>query len=264
MAGERVSDSSSVEEPNYPIASVDSALRLLLMLAELPRLRIADASRELGVARSTAHRLIKMLEYHGFARQDPDSKAYLAGPVLVNIGLQTVRGIDIRTVARPLLETLAQTVSETVNLAVLQGDEILILDSVESPRSIRIGSRTGRVMPAYASASGRALLATMSDERIREIYAEQRLPTLTKGTISSRKRLEAELAETRARGYAVQRGELEPDVAAIAAAVQDSRGQASFSITVAVPAFRLRDEDVPRIGEAVTACARDVSSTLPW
>jgi len=119
-------------------------------------------------------------------------------------------------------------------------------------------------MPAYASASGRALLAELSIERMRELYPAARLPALTGQTISTRRRLEQELEATRARGYAVQRGELEADVAAVAAAVRDSRGQASFSITVAVPVFRLHDRDVARFGEAVGKCAGELSSALPW
>ena len=68
------------DKPIYPIGSVDSAMRLLLMIGERDRVRIAEAAKELGVARSTAHRLMQMLLYHGFVRQDPESKAYVAGP----------------------------------------------------------------------------------------------------------------------------------------------------------------------------------------
>jgi IclR family acetate operon transcriptional repressor len=118
-------------------------------------------------------------------------------------------------------------------------------------------------MPAYASASGRALLAELSPARIREFYPQGRLRALTERTIATRRKLEAELEATRRRGYAVQRGELEADVAAIAAAVRDSRGQASFSITVAVPTFRLTERDIARIGDAVVKCASDLSSALP-
>ncbi len=203
-----------------------------------------------------------MLEYHGFVRQDPESKAYTAGPVLVNLGLQVVRNLDVRTVARPLLESLVDRTRETVNLSVLQDTEIVVLDSVESPRSLRVGSRTGRIMPAFASASGRAMLAEMDPKWVRELYPGSRLPRLTQNTIASWKRLEQELAATRARGYAVQRGEIETDVAAVAAAVRDSRGKASFAITVAIPYFRLDDELVAEIGKAVVEHAARLSSAL--
>ena len=83
-------------KPAYPISSVDSALRLLLLVGEQGMLRVADASRALGVGRSTAHRLLSMLQYHGFVQQDPVSRAYLAGPSLFGIGgaRQTRRGVS--------------------------------------------------------------------------------------------------------------------------------------------------------------------------
>jgi DNA-binding IclR family transcriptional regulator len=77
--------------PAYPIASVDNALRLLMLFRDTPRVRLSEASEHLGVAHSTAHRLMAMLAYHGFVRQEPGSRAYLAGPALVEIGLAAVR-----------------------------------------------------------------------------------------------------------------------------------------------------------------------------
>jgi DNA-binding IclR family transcriptional regulator len=265
MTADRVpNDAAEAGEPNYPISSVDSALRLLVLFGQRQELRIADASRELGVAPSTAHRLTKMLEYHGFVRQDPNSKAYLAGPMLVKVGLQVIRDLDIRAVARPLLEQLVARVDETGNLAVLQGSEVLFLDSIETRRSLRIGARTGRVMPAHASASGRALLAEMPLERVREIYTSTRLPRTTRNTIATRRQLEDELAATRARGYAVQRGEIEEEVAAVAAAVKDRPGGATFAVAVAVPVSRLDNARVSELGRAVVKTAASITQAVPW
>ena len=126
-------------EPAYPIASVDNALRLLMLFRAEPRVRLSDASEHLGVAHSTAHRLMAMLAYHGFVRQEPDSRAYVAGPALVEIGLAAVRQLDIRRHARPVLESLASSLGETVHLAVLEGGNVRYLDAVESSRALRVG-----------------------------------------------------------------------------------------------------------------------------
>src|SRR5580692_7111858 len=87
------------DKPTYPIGSVDSVLRLLTMIGEREQVRIAGAAAELGVARSTAHRMMQMLAYHGFVHQDPESKAYVAGPRLIGLGLQIVRKLDVRDIA---------------------------------------------------------------------------------------------------------------------------------------------------------------------
>ena len=155
----------------YPIASVDNALRLLMLFRGQPRVRLSEASEYLGVAHSTAHRLMAMLAYHGFVRQEPDSRAYAAGPALVEIGLAAVRELDIRRHARAALEHLAASLGETVHLAVLEGSNVRYLDAVESSRALRVASRTGSVLAANCTASGKALLAELPDAEVSAIFA---------------------------------------------------------------------------------------------
>jgi IclR family acetate operon transcriptional repressor len=251
------------DKPIYPIGSVDSAMRLLLMIGERDRVRIAEAAKELGVARSTAHRLMQMLLYHGFVRQDPESKAYVAGPKLIGLGLQLVRKIDVRNIARPYMESLSAEVGETVHLFALQAERgVLCLDSVEGPRGLRVGSRTGIVLAAHASSSGRALLSTLPIEDVMELYPSTRLPKHEHSTINLRSELLERLESARRLGYAVQRDESEPDVSAISAPLRTGDAVASFALTVALPTSRLSDSAVPTVGEAVTRYARDVASAL--
>src|SRR5215475_2123089 len=190
--------------PAYPIGSVDSALRLLMLFRDRPRVRLSEASEYLGVAHSTAHRLMAMLAYHGFARQEPGSRAYVAGPALVEIGLAAVRELDIRRHARPVLEGLAASLGETVHLAVLEGSNVRYLDAVESSRALRVASRTGSVLAASCTASGKALLAELPDAEVRAMFADNAaLPRLTPRSIRSRSRLLAELRKVREAGCAV-------------------------------------------------------------
>ena len=156
--------------PAYPIASVDNALRLLVLFRDRPRVRLSEASEYLGVAHSTAHRLMAMLAFHGFVRQEADSRAYVAGPVLTEIGLAAVRELDIRLHARPALEQLAASLGETVHLAVLEGDSVRYLDAVESPRALRVAARTGTTLAANCTASGKALLAELPDAEVTALF----------------------------------------------------------------------------------------------
>jgi IclR family acetate operon transcriptional repressor len=251
------------DKPIYPIGSVDSAMRLLLMIGERDRVRIAEAAKELGVARSTAHRLMQMLLYHGFVQQDPESKAYIAGPKLIGLGLQLVRKLDVRNIAHPYMESLSAEVGETVHLFALQAERgVLCLDSVEGPRALRVGSRTGVVLAAQASSSGRALLSTLPTEDVMEMYPSTRLPKHERSTIKLRSELLERLESARRLGYAVQRDESESDVSAISAPLRLGDGVASFALTVALPTSRLTDSAVPAIGEAVTRYAREVASAL--
>ena len=212
--------------PAYPIASVDNALRLLMLFRDTPRVRLSEASEHLGVAHSTAHRLMAMLAYHGFVRQEPGSRAYVAGPALVEIGLAAVRELDIRLHARPVLESLAASLGETVHLAVLEGGNVRYLDAVESPRALRVASRTGSALAANCTASGKAMLAELPDAEVSAIFAGQdTLSALTGRSITSCARLLAELREVRARGCAVNVEESEEGVASVAVAVRGPPGQ---------------------------------------
>jgi len=168
-------------KPAYPIASVDNALRLLMLFGKQTRVRLSEASEHLGVAHSTAHRLLTMLAYHGFVRQERDSRAYVAGPALVEIGLAAIRQMDIRLHARPVLEDLAARFAETAHLAVLEGATVRYLDAVESSRALRVAARNGAALPANCTTSGKAMLATLPEPEVAGLLQDAvALPALTK------------------------------------------------------------------------------------
>jgi IclR family transcriptional regulator, acetate operon repressor len=259
----RTGQPATGERPAYPIGSVDNALRLLLMFRERRTVRIADASREMNVARSTAHRLMQMLQYHGFIEQDPESKAYLAGPALVEVGLSVVRDLDVRAVARPYVQELVDELGETVHLVQRRGRDILFIETVESPRLVRVGARTGMTLPAHSTAAGKALLAPLSKEELRELYPEARLKALTERTTTSRRKLEEELARVRELGYATNFGEGEVDVAAVAVAVGGDGGRPIAAVTVSSPLGRMTEEMVPQYAAALQDVSVRMSKTLP-
>ena len=260
-----MAESTTVDNgnPAYPIGSVDSAMRLLLMISERDRVRIAEAAKDLGVARSTAHRLMQMLVYHGFVRQDAESRSYVAGPRLIGLGLKLVRKMDVRNIARPYMMSLSAELGETVHLFVLQAERnVLCLDSVEGPRGLRVGSRTGIVLAAHACSSGRALLATLPTDDVMEMYPSPKLPRHEHCTITLRSDLLELLESARHLGYSVQRDEIEPEVSTVSAPLRNNHGPASFAFVVALPTSRLLDGAVATIGEAVVRSARDVGAAL--
>ncbi|MGU3586015.1 IclR family transcriptional regulator [Rhodococcus sp. C26F] len=210
-------DSARRDAPAYPVGSVDKALRLLLVVAERPDgLRVGDAAALLGIAPSTAHRLLQMLAHYGFAEQDPESKMYRAGPTMERLSNFRGRVIDL---ARPILERLVALTQETVHLATLDGDRALTLLSVESPHLLRVGDRSGHSQPAYSSAMGKALLAGMGGD------IEPHLPNGLQQ--SERENLLSQLEVIRERGYSAQDGEVESGVSAVAVSV----GAASAGIS---------------------------------
>lgn len=245
--------------PAYLVESVDRAMRVIELLEELPTRSLTELAGHLGVAPSTAHRLLSTMAHRQVVQQDPDTKAWSLGSALVQAGLAAVARLDVRRVARPELEALSRALDETVHLARLDGDHVLFLDTVESTRAVRVTDRTGVRLPAHSTASGKVLLAHLGRSELRRLLPE-RLAAVTPRTRTSRASLERELATIRRRGYAVNIAESERGLTAVAAAVLDHDTTPPTSITVSLPSEHVPRAEVERIGHRVVATAARISN----
>lgn len=246
-----------------PTGSVDNAVKLLLMLQEQQQLRVTDVSRQLDVARSTAHRLLQQLQSHKFVRQDKETRAYRVGPALMTLAISLTRGLDLAAIARPIMLDLVEELGETVHLSVLRGTEIFFLESVVTERPLRVGPRTGTTLPAYATAAGRVLLADLDREEVERRFPDPCFAPLTPRTISERSQLEEILAITRQAGYASNIGESEIDIATVAVPVRNSKGQAVSAFGFAAPLSRLDEAKIPGIAASLTRGAQRFAALLP-
>ncbi len=257
-----MTERASTLPPKYPVESVDNALRVLLLLRDTPVLTVQRVSAELGVAPSTAHRILAMLRHRGFVEQDPDTRAYRAGPVLTEVGLAAIQGLDIRRLARPHLERLVADLEETAHLTILRGSSVLFIDGVESPRVLRASARVGHTLPAHATAAGCAMLAALPEGSLLDLYPDERLERLTPRTITDRQALLRRLEEVRDRGYAINDGESEEGIVAVAAAIRTADGVVRGAITVAGPATRFDVRAAVRAAPAVRATASAIAGEL--
>jgi DNA-binding IclR family transcriptional regulator len=196
--------------------------------------------------------------------QDRPNGAYRPGPALYEIGLAAVSRIDIRGVARPLLEQLRDETQETTSLAVLEGVTVRFLDCAESPRSVRVGNRTGVVRPAHATALGKAILAGLPEAELERRYPDGQLPpAATSAAISSMPALRAELDEIRRRGFAVNWEESAEGVCAVAVALRDTVGQPLAGLGVSAPSSRMGTIDtILEFAPALIRCGELVRERL--
>ncbi|MGH3326424.1 MAG: IclR family transcriptional regulator [Streptomycetales bacterium] len=241
-------------EPAYAIDSVDNALQLLLLLQRHQRLRVSDAAAELGVARSTAHRLFAMLCYRGFASQHPD-RTYGPGLVFYELGLAERPPHDVREMARPHLEWLNELLDETVHLMVLTGAHVTFLDSVETTQALRITTRAGVVMPAHRTSGGKALLAELAEEELASTFPDGP-PDDTPFAPDDMAGFRRALAGVRRRGYGVNVGESERGITAVGACVHDHNGRPVAALTVSAPSVRLPTRRVPQIAKPLREAVR--------
>lgn len=221
--------------PSYAIESVDNALRILTLLRERRRVRIVEVARELGVARSTAHRLLGTLAFRGFVVRDPEGRTYRGGPEL--LGLGAVGETDLRAAARQHVRELSADLRETVNLMVLEGASCRFLDGVAGERPLTTRVRTGAVLPAHIVSGGKALLAELPPREVDGLFGPE-LRRVTPATIVDLGALHEELTRIAAAGYAVNREESEPGLSAIAVVIR--RGpHAVGALAVSAPTARL-------------------------
>jgi len=246
----------------YPIESVANALKLLLVFRDRPAIRVSDAGRALGVARSTAHRLLAMLMQFGFVVQEPRTRAYHVGPALVALGTSVTANEDIQTAMKPHLETLVSTFGETVHVCTLRGNDIVFLSGIESAKALRAGNRTGTVLPAHATSAGKALLALLDEAEVLEHFPREALPELTRRTIRTRTALLSELRHVRERGFAINNAESEAGLAALSCVVYSRTGEPRGAVTIAGPQARLRAIDRTRMIAAMRDACNAASATI--
>jgi IclR family transcriptional regulator, acetate operon repressor len=227
--------------PPYAIESVDNALRLLQVLRDSGQVRVSDAAAELGIARSTAHRLLSMLVYRDFAVRT-DDHVYLPGPALSAPPLRGEPAQHLRQLLRPHMEALCDRVAETVNLTVRLGTQTRFLHTVECAQVLRVGDRQGTILPAWRTSGGKVLLAELPDAQLTAVLraASGRGPDrLADG---ERRALVAELRGIRERGYAENLEESESGVCAVGMCVRDGAGEAVAALSVSAPSVRYNPE----------------------
>ena len=259
--GVRESGAGGIAPPQYPIESVDNALRVLLLFEDQTQVRLTEASTYLGVASSTAHRLMAMLQYRGFVRQNPATRAYEPGPALSSIALGIMRRVDVRATARPFLERLHREFGETVHLSRLEGQNVNFLDSVEGTRAVRVGSRVGRSLPAHVTSSGKAMLSLLDADSLRSLYPDEELDAVTEKSLTTRSRLEEALETVRKRGYAMSDEESEEGVASVAVSVSGISGT-PYAVNVSVPKHRMTKVLRGEIAASLGAVGKELSGVL--
>jgi DNA-binding IclR family transcriptional regulator len=253
----------------YGASSVANALRTLAYLGGRDTVRVTDVSDHLGVARSTAHRLLHTLRTHGFVEQVPGGRQYRLGPVLLALAHgraameshHRIGTAQLVHTARPSLERLRDEAAETSNLLRLDGPDALFLDGVDGPHPLRVASRTGDRVAAYATAGGKAQLAELPVEAVHLLYPAG-LERLTPATLTSVAELDEELAEVRSCGYAVNIDESVHDVHGFGVPVHDGDGVCLAAVTVAVPSTRGGIERATELVPLLHRAARDIAAQL--
>lgn len=258
----------SLREPRYS-QSLERGLAILgCFRPERPVLGIADIADELGMSRSTTHRYVITLVALGFLEQGA-SRKYRLGLRVTDLGMSALNSTGLREHSRPYLEELRQRTSYTVNLAVLDGPEILYVDRARSFRrgqnKIDLNLRPGSRLPAYCTSMGKILLAYLPDEEQKDLISNMQLVRRGPNSMTSKKALRTELEHVREEGMAVNDEELAEGLYSISAPVRSESREVVAAVNMAVHSSMISlDELVDALGPHLVATADNISARLGY
>lgn len=246
--------------PSYAVSSVDHALRIATMLQLEGELTVSEVAERLEVARSTAHRLLRMLVYRDFAVQTED-RAYRVGPVLELAAHSQSATSRLRALALPHLEELVEVVDESANLMIRTGDTARFIASVECRQALRVGNREGMVFPAHRVTGGLVLLAELDREQVDALYEPERYDERPDERPDLR-RLHRDLDRVRSNGFALNEGRSERGVVAVGRLVRNVDGTAVAGVSVSMPSVRYDPHRLPALVAALGVAAQAIEGDL--
>jgi DNA-binding IclR family transcriptional regulator len=246
------------------IQSVDRAISVLEILARRGEARVTDVAAEIAVHKSTAFRLLGALEERGLVEQDHDRGKYRLGFGIVRLAGAVSARMDLTRYARPVCERLARETGETVNLAVAQSHYAVNVDQVPGAFAITAQNWVGRLTPLHATSSGKVLLAHMDATRRAETLRAAGSQRFTPATVTSRPKLDKQLAAALEDGYATTVEEYEEGLNAIAAPVRSHHGEVIAAVSISGPAYRFTPARMTEVAEVLVTGADEISHRLGY
>jgi IclR family transcriptional regulator, KDG regulon repressor len=230
--------------------------------ADHPPATIDELSVRVGLTRSNTHRTLQTLIHAGYVTKDELTGRYRGTVRLFELGVRQLAQLDVRKVALPAMRTLADRTHETVHLSVMDGIDVVYIEKIDSPQPVRAYSMIGGRAPAYAVATGKALLAYQPEGYLNR-YAHD-LKRYTNATQTSLDQLKEELRKVQDQGYAVNRGEWHESVGGVAMVVFNGLDQPVAAVGISGPLDRLTDNPIEECAPYVRECALAISHELGY
>jgi IclR family KDG regulon transcriptional repressor len=245
------------------VASVERAgLILHMFLAGRRSVAVTEVARRLGVANSTAHRLLRTLCATGLLQQNPETSRYELSLIVYKLGNLAVTHSELYQQSLVPLERLHRATGEGCHVSVPDLPEVVFFERRDSDQTMHFLARMGSRAPANCTSTGKVLLAFAPEPTLEEVLAGS-LVRLTDRSITDHSRLREELEEIRERGYALSSGEMEVGTTSVAAPIRDGTGEVVAAIGVAGPTPRMRRIPHERLVAAVLACSTEITAMLP-
>ncbi|WP_020670512.1 IclR family transcriptional regulator [Amycolatopsis nigrescens] len=258
----RNQDSGGNAAPSQ-VQSVDRAISVLEMLARNGEAGITEIAGELGVHKSTASRLVSVLEARGLVEQLGERGKYAIGFGIVRLAGAATGRMDLAKLGRPACQQLAESLGETVNIAIADEGVAINISQARGSAAITTQNWTGQRTPLHATSSGKILLAYMDDTERRRLL-RRKLEQYTPRTTTDAADLSTELERIAEDGYAACFEELELGMHAVAVPIHGPGGEVVAAISASGPSYRLSRQRVRQILRPMTEAAGELSEQLGY
>jgi DNA-binding IclR family transcriptional regulator len=250
---------------NNTMQAIDRIVSILDCFTQShPQLGVREISRKIGLPTSTTGRILLDMKESGLLSQNMDTQMYqLGGRLLSWAGVYTAT-LDVRSIAMPAMHKLHQDTNETISLYILEGNQRLCVERLESTNNVRIVARIGRLLPLYAGSAGKVFLAYLPDESRDRILDETEFTPFTPNTIINRNNLLEEINKIRETGYALSHGEWLQEASGIAAPIFDQSRGIAAAISISGPTQRFTPENNKVYCEKLLSAAKDISANLGY
>lgn len=247
-----------------PVQSIDRILDIIEALAAHPSgISLTELAEISELHPSTTHRLLGSLVSRGYATKNPDTGRYRLTLRIFEVGSRVANSSNLLTVSRPILERLQHATGETVHLVVRDGcDVVYLYKESDGNVDVRMGSTIGNRSPMYCTGVGKAILATLSNEELLNVWKNSVIQQHTQTTIIKLEDMMQECAKIRALGYSADRAEHENGVCCVASSVQNCFGRTVAAISISLPSFRFTEEREKELSQLVIAASKEISVQL--
>jgi DNA-binding IclR family transcriptional regulator len=245
-----------------PVGVVGKVIQILERLDQAPGgLLLREIVNSTSINKSTAYRFLSHLESEGYVFRDPDGY-YMVGPKLAKLGRGATYQATLCRTSAGILEKLRTATGETVNLAVLDGSEILYLSVFESQHTFRMVSEVGTRRPLYCTALGKAILAYLPTEQQRKITSTTRFEQFTNRTVASTEALNRDVIKVHRRGYALDDEEAVAGARCIAVPILNRERNVIGGISVSGPVVRITKSHIPEFAGMLHQAADEIAKRL--
>ncbi|MCD6355943.1 MAG: IclR family transcriptional regulator [Anaerolineaceae bacterium] len=250
---------------NNIIQSVLRTFKVIKVLSEnYEGISLTQLSQQVNLHKSTVSRILRTLKSENLVRQEIESSKYSLGTGFLEISLKYLGGVDLRKISFPYMQKLQEILGETINLAILDYDEIIYIERVVSHQALRHSMKIGDRVPARYTSLGKSMLAFSDQDSVKKMLKEKKLTKNTPYTKTDINALMKEFEEIRHTKIAFDNREHQKNIRCLGSPIFNADGKVVGAISMSGPAVRITDEKISEYGKVIMQTAEEISHELGW